>query len=149
KGYAVPQLIGYDDNLWIIEMTVVTPPYIIDFGKAYLQKTPPDFSPETMADWIQEKEELYGDHWPEIRSILNRLKSLGIHHMAPKPATILPATWNPSLDKTPLLVPPRRPLPHNKGIPPARPDPGPASTLSFPFAEFSWPSVLPLSRPSS
>jgi hypothetical protein len=40
---AVPELIGYDDELLIIEMTVVTTPYVLDFAGAYLDWSP-DFS---------------------------------------------------------------------------------------------------------
>src|SRR5262249_4172286 len=31
RGCNVPQLIAFDDELWIIEMTVVTPPFVLDF----------------------------------------------------------------------------------------------------------------------
>jgi len=97
-GYAIPKLINFSDPLQVIEMAVVQPPYIIDFGKAYLHCAPPSFPQQTMADWIAEKKELYGEHWPTIQRILRKLNSLGIHHMDPRPANILPANWNPSLD---------------------------------------------------
>jgi hypothetical protein len=32
----VPELIAYDDDLLIIEMTIVTPPYLLDFAGAFL-----------------------------------------------------------------------------------------------------------------
>jgi len=97
-GFTIPTLIDYSDSLMAIEMAIVQPPYLIDFGKAYLHISPPQFSRETMADWYAEKKELYGEHWPTILKILRRLQSLGIHHMDPKPSNILPANWNPSLD---------------------------------------------------
>jgi hypothetical protein len=96
-GFAVPRLINYDNALWVIEMDIVKPPYILDFGKAYLHRPPPELSEETMAEWQAQKQELYGEHWPTIRSILSRLRSMGIYHMDPRPHNILPANWNPEL----------------------------------------------------
>ena len=97
-GFVVPRLIDYSDPLMIIEIDFVKPPYIIDFGKVYLHRAPPHFSQQTMADWYAEKKELYGEHWPTIRSILIRLRAIGIYHMDPKPGNIMPANWDPSLD---------------------------------------------------
>jgi hypothetical protein len=92
-GFAIPRLVQFDDGVQIIEMDIVHAPYIIDFGKGYLHRRPPEFSAETMADWLAEKEELYGKHSPTIQAVLRRLVALGVYHMAPKPANILPADW--------------------------------------------------------
>src|SRR5262245_3676785 len=32
RGFDVPQLLAYDDELWVIEMTVVSRPFVLDFG---------------------------------------------------------------------------------------------------------------------
>jgi len=32
--FDVPQLVGFDDELWIVEMGIVSPPFLLDFGKA-------------------------------------------------------------------------------------------------------------------
>ncbi len=40
-GFAIPSLIGFDDSLMVIEMDIVNPPYLIDFGKVYLDAPPP------------------------------------------------------------------------------------------------------------
>ncbi|MGB7324030.1 MAG: hypothetical protein WBD31_04105, partial [Rubripirellula sp.] len=53
-GHMVPQLIHHDDELLTIEMTIVSPPFCLDFGGAYLDR-PPDYSDLTWADWEQEK----------------------------------------------------------------------------------------------
>jgi len=39
-GFHVPQLIGTDDELFVIEMTIVTRPFVLDFAGAYLDKRP-------------------------------------------------------------------------------------------------------------
>lgn len=41
RGCTVPELLGHDDDLWIVEMTLVAPPYLLDFAGAFLD-LPPD-----------------------------------------------------------------------------------------------------------
>ena len=69
-------------------MGVVKPPYLLDFGKAHFSS--PDFSPEVMADWEEERRELFGARvWEEsIRPLLWKLESLGIYYLDPKPGNI-------------------------------------------------------------
>jgi hypothetical protein len=54
----VPRLIDFDDDLWVIEMTLVSPPFVLDFGGAYLDQRP-DYSEETLAEWEAERSELF------------------------------------------------------------------------------------------
>ena len=49
NGLSVPELIDFDDSLQVIEIGVVQPPYLLDFGKAFLDK-PPDYTAESLAD---------------------------------------------------------------------------------------------------
>ena len=53
-GHRVPLLTNYDDDLLAIEMTIVSPPFVLDFGGAYLDR-PPDYTPEIWADWRDKK----------------------------------------------------------------------------------------------
>src|SRR5579872_1914969 len=76
-GAEVPQLLGYDDVLWVIEMTIVSRPFVLDFAGAYLDE-PPDFSEEVMAEWHTEKAEQFGSRWPEVQSILRALEDYGV-----------------------------------------------------------------------
>src|SRR6266702_8200098 len=46
-GFSVPKLIDYDDDLWTIELAIVTPPFILDFAKVYLDRAP-DYSVEVL-----------------------------------------------------------------------------------------------------
>ncbi len=54
RGCRVPQLLAYDDSLGLLEMTVVSRPFVLDFAGAYLDE-PPDFSEEVMADCARRK----------------------------------------------------------------------------------------------
>lgn len=48
--FKIPRLLAYDDDLWIVEMTIVSPPFALDFAGAYLDQKP-DYPPEVMDDW--------------------------------------------------------------------------------------------------
>jgi len=58
NGHMVPQLIDSDDDLLAIEMTIVSPPFCLDFGGAYLDH-PPDYSPEVWRDWEKMKSDAF------------------------------------------------------------------------------------------
>ena len=87
RGCHVPKLLRYDDDLLIIEMTIVTPPYLLDFAGAFLDKAP-DFSEEVMADWLAEKQEQFEGRWPEVAAILGVLQGFGIHYIDVSPKNI-------------------------------------------------------------
>jgi hypothetical protein len=77
RDAAVPELIGYDDELWVIEMTIVTRPFVLDFAGAYLDY-PPDYSDEVMEEWHADKREQFGSRWPDVQAILRELESYGV-----------------------------------------------------------------------
>jgi hypothetical protein len=77
RGNAVPELIAYDNELWVIEMTVVTRPFVLDFAGAFLDQAP-GFSEEVRADWQAEKVEQFGARWQETQAIMRFLESHGI-----------------------------------------------------------------------
>jgi hypothetical protein len=87
QGFSVPQLIGFDDKLWIIEMGIVTAPYILDFAKSWLDR-PADYTDETLSDWDAQGSELFEDRWPQVRSLLTSLKRFGIYYYDAKPGNI-------------------------------------------------------------
>ena len=87
RGFHVPQLLGYDDELWVIEMEIVTRPFVLDFADAYLDE-PPDFPDEVLAKWRTEKQEQFGDHWPEVELILLSLQRHGVYLVDVSPGNI-------------------------------------------------------------
>lgn len=86
-GHQVPQLLGYDDDLRVIEMTTVRPPFCLDFGGAYLDR-PPDYSPEVWRDWREEKAEDFDGNWPAVEKILDEFRWMGIHIADVNPGNI-------------------------------------------------------------
>ncbi len=59
-GFAVPTLLGHDDHLLVLEMTVVVPPFVVDFASAVLDVDPELIEDEghTIADMVRER---FGD----------------------------------------------------------------------------------------
>ena len=86
-GFNVPQLIGFDDALRVIEMTIVKPPFVLDFARAYLDARP-EFSNEIWADWEADKREKFEDRWPEVRRILDAFEELGVYLLDVSPSNI-------------------------------------------------------------
>ncbi|MBL8800016.1 MAG: hypothetical protein JNM56_39400 [Planctomycetia bacterium] len=87
RSCEVPQLLRHDDDLWIIEMTLVKRPFVLDFAGAYLDKAP-DFSDEVWADWQTEKREQFGRRWPEVQAVLRALEGYGIKMLDVNPGNV-------------------------------------------------------------
>lgn len=86
-GCRVPQLLGFDDELRVIHMTVVKRPFVLDFAGAYLDEAPA-FSEEVFADWQAEKREQFGPRWPEVQALLRFLESYGVFMIDVNPGNI-------------------------------------------------------------
>jgi hypothetical protein len=94
-GFAVPQLVGFDDTLQVIEMKIVTPPYILDFAKVWLDEAP-DYPEETLQEHYAHVQELFEDRTPQVRKLLSALEGFGIYYQDPKPGNITFADWPPA-----------------------------------------------------
>lgn len=86
-GFHVPQFLRGDEGLLALEMTVVTPPYVLDFAGAYLD-FPPEFSDEVWADWERKNQEQFGADWPMAQMLLGELQDFGIHMHDPSPSNM-------------------------------------------------------------
>jgi hypothetical protein len=87
RQFAVPQLVSFDNSLNVLEMSIVSPPFILDFAGAYLDRKPP-FDEEQWADWEQEKKEQFEDRWPEVDLAISSFKRFGIHLNDIKPGNV-------------------------------------------------------------
>lgn len=86
--HAVPQMLDYDDRLWVIEMSIVQPPYILDFAKSQLD-FPPDFPDHVMNERYAHWAELFEDRWPKVVAIMRELeRKCGIYLLDPTPRNI-------------------------------------------------------------
>jgi hypothetical protein len=77
-GFHVPQFIRSDDELEVIEMTIVTRPFVLDFAGAYVG-APPEFSEDIWAEWEAEKREQFGARWRAVRAVMSAFEGLGIY----------------------------------------------------------------------
>lgn len=86
-GHNVPHLLGHDDELMVIEMTVVTKPYVLDFAGAYVDD-PPEFPTEVMEERNAHWAEVFEDRWPAVQSITAQFRRYGIYLLDPSPRNI-------------------------------------------------------------
>lgn len=73
QGLTVPQLVGADRQLCILELSIVQPPYLLDFARAQLDR-PLDFPLHVMEQWYVDKAEQFGDDWPRVQSVMRELE---------------------------------------------------------------------------
>jgi hypothetical protein len=76
-GFDVPRMLNSADELWVIVMTIASPPFVLDFAGAYLDE-PPDYPEDVWAEWEQDKRDQFGDRWPTVQAILRRLQGFGV-----------------------------------------------------------------------
>jgi hypothetical protein len=83
----VPRLLRADESLLALEMTIVAPPFVLDFAGAWLD-WPPEFSDEVWAERTAKWAEEFGDDWPKAQAILAELEELHIYMLDPSPNNI-------------------------------------------------------------
>lgn len=86
-GHHVPQLLDWDEELVVIEMTFVGAPFLLDFAGVRLDK-PCDFPPEVMEQWAEETREKFGERWPDVVAILDALTRYGIYMLDVHPGNV-------------------------------------------------------------
>jgi len=86
-GFQVPVLLRCDDEFMAIEMTIVMPPFVLDFASSSLD-APIEFSEEILDDWETTKLEQFGSQWGMVQAILSELSKHGVHMLDPSPSNI-------------------------------------------------------------
>lgn len=90
SGFAVPELLDFDSELMVIEIKIVRPPFLLDFGKVYLDAPPPYWDDaEIMEHWHAEGRENFGNRWAKVLSVIRILEGYGIYYVDPKPGNIM------------------------------------------------------------
>jgi hypothetical protein len=87
SGFFVPQLLAVDEDLRILEMTIVTRPFVLDFGGAYLD-VKPSFTAEIWEEWEAKRREEYGERWPIVRKVLDAFEEMDIFIIDVHPSNI-------------------------------------------------------------
>ena len=87
-GFTVPQLINVDERFLVVEMSIVQPPFLLDFASAYLDN-PPEFSEDVLEEWQNQKQFQFGEKWGTVQILLEVLKNAyGIHFLDATPNNI-------------------------------------------------------------
>ena len=85
--FRIPQVRRTDEELFVIEMTIVSPPFVLDFAGAYLDKAP-DYPEDVLEAWLAEKAEQFGERWPEVRRVVASFRKWGVYLADVKPGNI-------------------------------------------------------------
>jgi hypothetical protein len=89
-GFVLPELVDCDDGLLTLEMSIVQPPFLLDFGKVYLDAPPPYWDDAHVMDhWHAEGRENFGKRWSTVLSVIRILEGFGIYYVDPKPGNIM------------------------------------------------------------
>lgn len=104
-GFDIPRLSAWNDDLLVIEMSIVQPPYLLDFGKVYFDGPPTDvYDRERMNVGRAEAKANFGANWPAVAQALFALQErVGIWYVDPKPANIDCGIDDPHWDREPDL----------------------------------------------
>jgi hypothetical protein len=78
QGFSIPVLLNYDTPALTLELSFVSPPFVLDFAAANLGAPPAGFDPDDPA-WQAEKSRLFGRDWPDVKRLLEALRLYGIH----------------------------------------------------------------------
>jgi hypothetical protein len=92
-GHSIPTLLAWDEELLVLEMKVVQPPYILDFASARLD-IPPDFPDDVLAQWELDRQDEFGPRWPHVQFIIHIFEqNFGIYLLDIHPRNI---TFSPN-----------------------------------------------------
>jgi hypothetical protein len=87
-GHRVPHLLEWDDELAAIEMSIVHPPFVLDFASARLDGDAIEFPEHVLEELAVRRREEFGDRWQKVSIILYQLQKLGIHMTDVHPGNI-------------------------------------------------------------
>lgn len=87
RGFNVPRLVRFDDELCCVEMTIVRPPFVLDFAGAYLDEQP-DYPDDILEAWRVEKIEQFEERWTEVQAVMREFGRMGIYLADIKPGNI-------------------------------------------------------------
>jgi hypothetical protein len=73
-GFHIPKLLGHDADLAIIEMTVVSPPFVLDFVSARIE-IPVEYDEE----WIARRMDEFEEDWSTVKRVIWGFEQHGIY----------------------------------------------------------------------
>jgi len=76
QGFRIPSLLDQDAKQWVLELSLVAPPFVLDFAAASLSKAPSEMA---LPEWLAEKQRMFGRDWPDVQRRLDGWRLDGIH----------------------------------------------------------------------
>lgn len=73
--FNIPSLIGFDDDLWIVEMSFVTIPFVLDFAGAYVDQPPRHYWEPQMEAARTIAQTDYSEYWADVAMLVDELRS--------------------------------------------------------------------------
>jgi hypothetical protein len=87
--FDVPFLEDFDTRLMVLEISIVRPPYLLDFGKVYLDHPPTHlYDEQIMANAREEWYERFGKRWCKVEHAMRLLEHYGIYYYDPRPGNV-------------------------------------------------------------
>lgn len=86
-GFHVPQFIRADDDLSVVEMTIVTRPFVLDFAACALDVRP-RFPKEIWDEWESQKRDQFGTRWRTVQAVMEAFEEWGIFLTDVSPSNI-------------------------------------------------------------
>lgn len=73
NGFNIPRLARYDDPLRAIEMSIVQPPFLLDFASAYTidEYNRFEFTEDVLAETETRHLEMFDERWPVVNDLCN------------------------------------------------------------------------------
>ena len=88
RGFRVPKPINAHWGFKVIEMGIVEPPYLLDFGTSSTDLKP-DFEQEVWQTWWETVAENFGERFPDAESVYCHLRDqLRIWHLDLRPSNL-------------------------------------------------------------
>ena len=78
-GFNVPVLMGHHPQLWIIEMTAVSRPFVLDFVSAGIGRPLIDWPRQVLRRQEAKTRADFGADWPRVRQVIVEFRRLGIY----------------------------------------------------------------------
>ncbi len=91
-GFNVPRLLDRHDELLVIEMQIVTLPYVLGFCEEVFilirRRSLRASDPEIMVPWEAAKREQFEERWPTVKRVMSAFEAHGIYLSDIKPGNI-------------------------------------------------------------
>jgi len=77
-GFRIPRLRGFAEDILAIEMSIVHPPFVVDFASAVLDR-PLEFPDDAIEEWHRRLEDQFGEYTADAHQVIDQLgKNFGV-----------------------------------------------------------------------